>query len=177
MLLLRVAADIGEWQDDDREARRGGYFGRCGRRGLCLRGLADLKRIDPNRVGDVLELLMAEIGDSEIEPPFDLTIRVLGQTDRAGLANAFEPRGDIDAVAHEIAIRLLDHVAQMNTDTELDAALGRKTSTTLDEAGLHFNGATHGVDHAAKFDKAAVTGTLDDASAMRVDGGINQIAA
>ena len=28
MLLLRVAADIGERQDDDREARRGGFFGR-----------------------------------------------------------------------------------------------------------------------------------------------------
>ena len=27
MLLLRVAADIGERQDDDREARRGGFFG------------------------------------------------------------------------------------------------------------------------------------------------------
>ena len=39
MLLLRVAADIGERQDDDREARRGGFFGRWGRRGLRLSGL------------------------------------------------------------------------------------------------------------------------------------------
>ncbi len=38
MLLLRVAADIGERQDDDREARRGGFFGRRGRRGLRLAG-------------------------------------------------------------------------------------------------------------------------------------------
>ena len=30
MLLLRVAADIGERQNNHREARRGGFFGRCG---------------------------------------------------------------------------------------------------------------------------------------------------
>ena len=30
----------------------------------------------------------AEIGDREIEPPFDLTIGVLGQTDRPGLGDA-----------------------------------------------------------------------------------------
>ena len=83
MLLLRVAADIGERQDDDREARRGGFFGRWGRRGLRLRGLADFERIDPDRLGDVLELRRAEIGDREIEPPLDLPIGVLGETDRA----------------------------------------------------------------------------------------------
>ena len=85
MLLLRVAADIGERQDDDREARRGGFFGRRGRRGLRLGGRADFKRIDPDRLGDVLELGRAEIGDREIEPPLDLPVGVLGETDRAGL--------------------------------------------------------------------------------------------
>ena len=39
---------------------------------------------------------------------------------------AFEPRRDIDAVAHQVAIALLDYVAQMDTDAELDAALGRQ---------------------------------------------------
>ena len=65
MLLLRVAADIGERQNDDREARRGGFFRRRDRRGLRLGGrrLADLERIDPDRIGDVLELGWAEIGD------------------------------------------------------------------------------------------------------------------
>ena len=77
MLLLRVAADIGERQDDHREARRGGFFGRWGRRGLRLRGLADFERIDPDRLGDVLELGRAEIADREIEPTLDLTIGVL----------------------------------------------------------------------------------------------------
>ena len=48
--------------------------------------LADFERIDPDRIGDVLELGLVEIGDREIEPPLDLPIGVLGKTDRARLA-------------------------------------------------------------------------------------------
>jgi hypothetical protein len=97
MLLLRVAADIGEWQDDHREARRSGFFRCRGWRGLGLTGLADLKRIDPDRLGDIFELGRTEIGDLEIEPPFDLPVGLLGEADRAGVRDALQPRGDIDA--------------------------------------------------------------------------------
>ena len=56
MLLFRVAADIGEGQDDHRKARRRGFFRRFGWRGLRLSELADVERIDPDRLGDVLQL-------------------------------------------------------------------------------------------------------------------------
>jgi hypothetical protein len=36
---------------------------------------------------------------------------------------------------------------------------------------------THGVDHAAEFDEAAVAGPLDDAPVMQGDGRIDQVAA
>ena len=159
--------------------RRGGrgFFGRWGRRGLRLGGRADFQRIDPDRLGDVLELGRAEIADREIEPPLHLPVGVLGETDRAGLANAFEPRGDIDAVAHQIAVGLLDDIAEMNADAELDAALGRHAGVALDHAVLHLDRASHRVDDAAKLDEAAVAGALDDAPMMRGDGGVNQIAA
>ena len=149
---------------------------RRGRHGLRLGGLADLQRIDPDRVGDVLELRRAEVADREIEPPFDLPIGVLRQADRARLADAFEPRGDIDAVAHQIAVALLDDVAEMNADAELDAALGRQAGVALDQAVLHFDGAAHRVDHAAELDEAAVAGALDDPPMMRGDGGVDQVA-
>jgi hypothetical protein len=32
-------------------------------------GLADFERLDPHRLGDVLELGRTKIGDREIEPP------------------------------------------------------------------------------------------------------------
>jgi hypothetical protein len=62
MLLLSVAADIGERQNDHREAGRGGFFRRCGWRGLRHSGHADVEGINPDRIGDVLELGRAEIG-------------------------------------------------------------------------------------------------------------------
>ena len=62
--------------------------------------MADVERIDPDRIGDILELGRAKIADREIEPTLDLTIGVLGQTDRSRLRDALQPRGDIDAVAH-----------------------------------------------------------------------------
>ena len=170
MLLLRVAADIGERQDDHREARRGGFFRRWGRRGLRLGGRADFERIDPDRLGDVLELGRAEIGDREIEPPLDLPIGVLGEADRAGLGDALQPRGDIDAVAHQVAVALLDHVAEMDADPKFDALVRRDLSVALDHRPLDFNGAVHCVDDTAELDDAAVAGALDDAPVVHGDG-------
>ena len=155
--------------------RRGGLDFSDAGVGAGFRG-ADLKRIDPDRFGDVLELGRTEIGDREIEPPLDLPVGLLGQTDRAGRANAFEPRGNIDPVAHEIAVALLDNVAEMDADPKFDALVRRDPSVALNEAGHHFNRAAHGVDHAAKLDQDAVPRALDDAPVMQVDSWIDQIA-
>ena len=42
-----------------------------------------------------------------------------------GWQTAFQPGGNVDAVAHQIAVALLDDVAEMDADAELDALLGR----------------------------------------------------
>jgi hypothetical protein len=49
-------------------------------------------------------------------------IGVFGETDRPGLGDPFEPRSDIHAIAHQVAVALLDHIAQMDADAELDDA-------------------------------------------------------
>ena len=138
---------------------------------------ADLQRVDPHGVSDVLQLFWAEVRDGETKPPFHLPISVLGQTDRARRTNAFEAGSEIDAVAHEIAVALLDNVAEVNTDAKLDPPVRRNSRVALEEAVLHFDCAAHRVDHAAEFDEAAVASVLDDPAVMRADGGINQIAA
>ena len=66
--------------------------------------------------------------DLQIEPPFHLPIGVLGKTDRAGFGDALEPRGDIDAVAHQVAVALLDDVAKVDADAKFDALVGRARS-------------------------------------------------
>jgi hypothetical protein len=70
-----------------------------------------------------------------------------------------------------------DHVAEMNSDSEIDAAVVRHANIALDEAILRRNGATHGLDHAAKLGDEPIAGALDDPPVMVGDGRINQIAA
>ena len=136
-----------------------------------------MQRIDADRLGDVLELLKAEIGGSEIEPAFDLPIRLLGQTDRAGCANALQPRRDVDPVAHEVAVSLFNHVAQMDADAKLNPPVGRDACIALDHAGLHFDRAARRVDHATEFSDEPVPGALDNSAVVDSDRRLDQITA
>src|ERR1700691_1524085 len=172
MLLFRIAPDIGERQNDHRQARRGGPFSR---RWLRRRRLADLQRKDPYRLCDVLELGRAEIGHREIEAPLDLPVGVLGKTDRAGRCDAFEARGDIDAIAHQITVGLLDDVAEMDADAELDAAIFRQAGVALDHAILHLDRAANRADDAARLDENTVPRALEGAPMMHGNGWIDQI--
>src|ERR1700722_7957048 len=138
---------------------------------------ADFQRIDPDWLGDVPELGRPETADCETEPTFDLPVGVLGQTDRSWIGDSLEPRGDVDAVAHEVAVALLDDIAQMNANPELDALLGRHAGVALAHPGLDFDGAAHGVDHAAELDDRTVAGALDDASVVHGDDRVDQVAA
>ena len=142
-----------------------------------MRRPADLQRIDPNRLGDVLELGEPKIAHRHLEPPPDLPVGLLGKTDRARLGDPFQARGDIDAVAHEIAVTLLDDVADMDADAKFDSPILGHSGVALDEAVLHFDRAAHRIDHAAELDDRAVAGALDDAAVMGGDGGVDEIAA
>ncbi len=102
---------------------------------------------------------------------------MFGEADRAGFGDALETCCDVDAVAHQVAVGLLDHVAEMDADAELDAAIFRHAGVALDHAGLHFDRAPHRVDHAAKFGEESVAGALDDPPFVNGDGRIDQVAA
>jgi hypothetical protein len=106
-----------------------------------------------------------------------LAVGVLGKTNTARISDPFQSRGNIDAVAHQVAVTLLDHISKMNTDAKLDTALGRKTRIALDHPVLHFDGASDGVDDATELNEASVTCTLDHPSVVYGDCRIDQIAA
>ena len=125
----------------------------------------------------VLEADFAFIADHQIEPRSDLAKCVLGEADRARLGDAFQSRGDIDAVAHQVAVGLLDDVAEMDADTKFNAALGRHAGVSLDHGVLHFDGAAHGVDHGTELDERAVSRSLDDPAAVDLDRRVDEIAA
>ena len=106
-----------------------------------------------------------------------LPIGVLGEANGARLGDTLQSRGDVDAVAHQVAVALLNYVAEMDADAELDAALGRKAGVPLDHAVLHLDGAANGIDHASELYEDAVAGSLDDTAVMQGDGRVDQIAA
>ena len=105
-----------------------------------------------------------------------LTTGVLGEADAPRLGKTLKPRSDVDSVAHEIAIRFLDNVSQVNSDAKLDAPFRRDARIARDHTVLDLDGAAHGVDHAAKLDDRAVAGALDDAAVMGGDRGVDQVA-
>ncbi len=126
---------------------------------------------------DVLELGRAEVRDGQVEPSLDLPIGLLRKTNPPRFGDPFQPRGDIDAVAHEVAVALLDDVADMDADAVLYALLGRQAGVALGHAELHFDCAAHRVDHAAELNEDSIAGALDDPPAMHGDGRIDEIAA
>ena len=61
-----------------------------------------------------------------------LSVGVLGQTDRARRGDALQPRGDVHPIAHQIAVALLDDIAEVNADPKDDAALQRHAGVALE---------------------------------------------
>ena len=145
------------------------------RSGLTRR--ADLQRVGSHWLGDVLQRHGAEIADLQIEPPLHLTIGVVGDANPSGLGDPLQARGDIDAIAHQVAVALFDHVAEMDANPKFDALVRRDPSIALDHRPLDFNGAVHRVDDAAELDDAAVARALDYAPVMHSDGRIDQVAS
>ena len=166
----------GERRPACEETARGGRCRLALRLGLRLRRDADLQRIGPDRLGHVLELGRAQIGDGKIKPALDLSIGVLGETDRPGRGDPLEPGGDIDPVTHQIAVRLLDDVTEMNADAKIDAFVRGHARVALDHGVLHFDSAAHRVDHAAELDDVPVASALDDPSVVDGDRRIDQVA-
>ena len=145
------------------------------RRRLRLRADADLNRIDPDWLYNVLELRRTEIADRQIEPRFHLPVGVLGKTDCAGLGDTFQSCGDIDAVSHQIAVAFLNDVAEMDADTKFDSSFRRQARIALDHAALHLDSTAHGVDNAAKLDEGTVASALHDSAVMDGNGRVDQV--
>src|SRR5207248_11082169 len=95
---------------------------------------------------------------------------------RARLGEAFQPRGDVDAVTEEIGA--IDHdIADMHADTEQHRLI-RGTARILDGyGGLHRDRALYGIDRAGEVCDDAVAGGVEDPAPVRRDQPIYDGAA
>jgi hypothetical protein len=69
--------------------------------------------VHPHGSNDVLDLLLAEIDNGEAEAVAHLLVRRRTEADPARLGQGFEPGGDVDAAAQDVAI-LDDDVADID---------------------------------------------------------------
>jgi hypothetical protein len=172
IFLLRVAAHIGEGQHRDRRLvwqRQGGRRS-CRRLGPRYRASA----VDAQRPGDVFEALLADIGKLGLDLAPHLAKSVFGDADAARLGQAFEPCRDVDAIAKEI-VAVEDHVAEIDPDAELDAAVGRIDGVAFRHRLLHRNGTAHRVDDAAELSPSVASGLDDAALMLATPGSINSL--
>src|SRR4029077_5230793 len=113
---------------------------------------------------------LAKIADREIQSRSYLPIGIFRQTYGAGRGNALQSRGDVDAIAHEVAISLLDDITDMDADAKLDAALRWQAGIALDHRILHFDGAAHGIYNAAKLNQCTIACALHHAPLVHSNG-------
>ena len=100
----------------------------------------------------------------------------LGDQHTPRLAELFQPRRDIDAIAKDVG-PLGHYVAKIDPDPEHQPAFGRGGRLVCRNRLLDRRSALHGVDHRAELDQGTVTGDLDDAAAMSGEQGVDDLAA
>jgi hypothetical protein len=102
-----------------------------------------------------------------------LPLRIVRDANAAGLCDALQSRGDVDAVAKYIVV-VNDDVADVNADAEFDSLVLRDRSILLSHTTLDLDGASRCIDRARELDQHTVAGGLYDAPSMRGDGWIDK---
>jgi hypothetical protein len=95
--------------------------------------------------------------------------------DAARSRQSLKPGRDVDAVAVNI-VGVRDHVADIDPDAKAQAALLGHIQIAVGHRALNFGRTTHRVDDAGEFRQHAVTGGLDDPTAMLADLRIDHLA-
>ena len=93
----------------------------------------------------------------------------------AGFGQRLQPRGDVDAIAEDIAF-VDDDVAIVDPDTIDDPPVHRARPLALRHGGLDADGAAHRVLGGGELDQHPVARGFDDAPAASGDLGVNQLA-
>ena len=131
------------------------------------------QRVSANRLGDILDAMVAKRAVVEIELVFDLLVNGLRDANGARLRERLEPGCDVDAVTENV-IAVDDDVAEIDADAQLETALRRDGVVEGARSSLHLDGAVQRIDDAGEIRQQAVARRADDPPVMRrnqrVDG-------
>ena len=132
--------------------------------------------MDANRACNVLDHLLAHVLETKGKLVAHLIMHDSRNHDAAGVRERLQTRRHVDTVAENIVV-VADDIANIDSNAELYAAFGYHLGIALDHAALNFDGATHGVYDADKFNQHPVASGLDDMAAVFGDLGIDQFPA
>jgi len=69
--------------------------------------------IRADRLGDVLQLLLAAVLEAHVQLAFDFAVHLLGNQDAARIGGPFQPDSNVDPVAIELSVLPNDNVAKV----------------------------------------------------------------
>ena len=134
-------------------------------------------REDPDRILDVPDGPLPEVGVGQGKDPADAAMRLAGDAHTSGAGKRLEPCRDVDAVPEQVPCAH-DHVAHVHPDPEPDpAALGNASFCISARASWTADGAPHRIDHARELGQDAVTRRVGDPPAVPGDQLIHDLAA
>ena len=129
--------------------------------------------IGADRSRNILDVAVAEIVEAEAQLVAHLVADHPRHQNAAGFRQTLQPRRDIDPVAIDV-VAVHDHVADIDTDPEIDPRLRGNVGVSLQHAALDFDYTAHCVHDRGELDQHAIPGGLDDATAVLGDLGIDQ---
>ncbi len=132
--------------------------------------------IAPHPLGDVLDLLLAEVLVAEAEDALDLLVDGPGDADPARFGQALEAGRHVHAVAVDV-LALDDDLAEIDADAEVDLAVVRDTGVARGHRLLNLDGRLDGLGDAVELGQESVAGGLDDAAAVFLDLRVDEFVA
>jgi hypothetical protein len=140
------------------------------------RTASEIHHVSDDRPSDILDPLLARVGERDVEAAVHLVAHGLRHADAAGRSKRLQPGRDVDAVAEDV-VAFGDHVAEVDADAELEPVVCRRQRIAAGERALDRNGAAQRCIGAAELGQEPVTGRFHDAAAIRGNGRIDDLAA
>ena len=117
--------------------------------------------------GEVLDRVLAQVLENRRHTLAQHGLHGMRHRQCARAGQAFQPRGDVDAIAVHRAISLFNHVADMDTDAELQPPVCR--GAVFGQYLLHGQRGLHSRHGTVKHRQHRVTSHVDDAAVERRD--------
>ena len=117
--------------------------------------------------------LLAHVLEGKAQLVAHRVAHALGDANAARLGQTLQPRGNVYPVAENV-VAVVDDVAKIDADAELDTLGLRHAGVAVGHAALDFDSAAHRVDGASEFHQQSIAGGLDDLAAVLPDLWIDQ---